>query len=77
MANYIQTRKGDLWSRKEAKWIDPAIWQTWGQAKLERDCGYPTFKGCNKVAKKLWGKYYVEGKSPYQWGAVKLNPNAE
>lgn len=75
--NFIQTRQGDLWSRKEAKWISPAVWQTWSQANVNLNCGYPTFDGCNRVANKLWQKYYGAGKTPKSWGAIKLNQNKD
>ena len=74
--NYIQTRQGDLWSRKESRWIAPAIWQTWDKDRTQKDCAYPTFKGCDRQANKLWRKFYSFGFPPYQWGAIKLDPTA-
>lgn len=72
--NYIQTRQGDVWSRKESRWIDPDTWQSWPMERIQRDCVYPTFKGCDRQANKLWSRFYFERKTPKTWGAIKLDP---
>lgn len=75
--NYIQTMQGDIWSRKESRWIDPESWQSWSMETIQRDCAYPTFKGCDRQANKLWRKFYSLGFPPYQWGAIKLDPTTQ
>jgi hypothetical protein len=66
MANYIQDRKGALWSRRQGKGIAKEVWVNWSHLAIRIEFSYPTFEGCNRVALKL----YRKGFEPKQWGAI-------
>jgi len=70
MNNYIQDREGNLWSRKQKEWIEPSVWTSWSPYRLQVECAFKTYRGCNQVAGALWRK----GFDTYQWGAIKLDP---
>jgi len=66
MVSYIQDSKGSLWSRKQRRPIAKEIWETWPIDKVRNECGYPTFKGCHRVAIKL----YYDAFDLEQWGGI-------
>ena len=70
MNNYIQDRKGKVWSRKQKAWIEPNIWTGWSPYRIQIECAFDTYRGCNRISESLWRK----GFNVYQWGAIKLDP---
>jgi len=64
---YIESRYKNVWNRKTRTWINP---QELTLAELQKQCAYPTFSGCNRVAMAMpWNN--VE--SPKQWGRIYVN----